>query len=164
MRRLWIILAVVVVVVVVGAVLLIPTPMYVRQELGWIDSISGSRKAQTAWRWGATSTPIVSESVLATRYRELGLQWEPDWKHVKGTYIDIFGGHVGTSHGWPAPEIYSMALSPDLQRGYLAASSDADVRAFFHVMSSGTREEQRAAVEAACDQALGGDAARGPGE
>ena len=148
MRRLWIIVAVVVV-----AAFFIPTN--VRQDLGWIDSISGSQKSQTVWRFGKTSTPVLSESLLAARYRKLGLQWEPDWKNVRGTYIDVFGRSVGHSHGWPAPEIYSFATSADLQRSYLAASSDDDVRELFRVMSSGTEQEKKAAVEAACNKALG---------
>ncbi len=156
MRRFWIILAV----VVLAAFLLIPTN--VRQDLGWIDSISGSQKSQTVWRFGAASTPIVSESLLAARYRKLGLKWEPDWKNVKGTYIDVFGRHVGSGHG-SAPEIYSFALSPDLQQSYLAPSSDDDVREFLRVLSSGTEEEKKAAVEAACNKALGEYAATRPG-
>jgi hypothetical protein len=159
MRRFWIMMAV----VVVAAVLFIPTGIHVRQDLGWIDSISGSQKRQRVWRVGAASTPAVTESLLAARYRKLGLQWEPDWKNVKGTYIDAFGRSVGHAHGWPAPEIYSLALNRDLQQSYLAASSDDDVREFFRIMSSGTDEEKKAAVEAACDKALGEYAATRPG-
>ncbi len=85
MKRFWIILAV----VVAAACLLVPA--HVRQDLGWIDSVSGSRKSQTVWRFGAAPTPVVSESLLAERYRELGLRWEPDWKNVRGTYVDLFG-------------------------------------------------------------------------
>ena len=157
MRRFWIILAV----VVTTAFLLVPT--HVRQDLGWVDSVSGSQKSQTVWRFGASSTPVVSESLLATRYRELGLRWEPDWKNVRGTYADLFGRRVGSAHDWPAPEIYTFATSPGLQRSYLAASSDDEVREFFRVMSGGTGEQQKAAVEAACDRALGDDVATRPG-
>ena len=157
MRRFWIILAV----VLIAALLLIP--MNVRQDLGWIDAISGSQRSQTVWRFGPASTPAVSESLLAARYRRLGLKWEPAWKNVKGTYIDLFGRNVGHAHGWPAPEIYSFALSPDLQRSYLAASSDEQIREFFRVMSSGTEDEKKAAVEAACNKALGEYAATRPG-
>jgi hypothetical protein len=75
----------------------------------------------------------------------------------------VFGRNVGHAHGWPAPEIYDLALSPDLQQSYLAASSDTEVRDFFRVMSSGTDEEKKAAVEAACNKALGEYAATRPG-
>ncbi|HEV2296231.1 MAG TPA: hypothetical protein VGR35_20470 [Tepidisphaeraceae bacterium] len=91
------------------------------------------------------------------------MKWEPDWKNVKGTYVDAFGRHVGSAHGWPAPEIYSFALSPDMQQSYLAASSDEEVRELFRVMSSGTEEQKKAAVEAACNRALGEYAATQPG-
>jgi hypothetical protein len=105
---------------------------------------------------------VVSDSLLAERYRKLGLQWEPDWRNVKGTYLNMFGRNVGHAHG-SAPEIYSFALNQDLQRSYLAASSDTDVCEFFHVMSSGTEDEKRAAVEAACNKALDEYAATRPG-
>lgn len=157
MRRFGIIVAV----VVVAALLLMPTD--VRQDRGWIDSISGSQKSQTVWRFSAASTPVVSESLLASRYQELGLQWTPDWKNVQGTYVDMFGRRIGSAHGC-APEIYVLAVHSDLQQAYLAASSDDDVRQFFRVMSSGTKEEKKAAVEAACNKALAESAATRPGE
>jgi hypothetical protein len=157
MKRLWIILAVLVIV----TVLFIPAT--VRQDLGWIDSISGSQKRQTVWRFGAASMPVMSESLLAARFRKIGLQWEPDWENVRGTYVDIFGRNVGHEHVWPAPEIYTLAVSPGLQRSYLVASSDDDIREFFRIMSSGTEDEKKAAVEAACDRALGEYAATQPG-
>jgi hypothetical protein len=148
-KRFWLIVGVV---VIAG---FLCTGVHVRQDLGWIDSISGSQKRQTVWQFGLSSSPAITESLLAARYRKLGLQWEPDWKNVKGTYLDIFGRNVGHAHGWPAPEIYSFALSPDLQRMYLAASSDDEVREFFRIMSSGSDAEKAAAVEAACNKALG---------
>lgn len=67
-----------------GLVVLVPvlltTP--VRQDLGWIDSVSGSRKSQVAWLRGWSTTPVVTESPLAARFRQLGLTWEPDWRKV----------------------------------------------------------------------------------
>lgn len=158
MKRVFLILAFAVVV----ALLFSLTGMHVRQDLGWIDSISGSQKRQTVWRIGAVSSPVVSESPLAARYRTLGLKWEPDWKNVQGTYVDVFGHRVGSGHGF-APEIYSFAVLPNLEESFLAASSDDDVREFFHVMSSGTEQEKKAAVEAASNKALGEYAATRPG-
>ena len=148
MRRFPLILTVV---VVTGLLL---ASSRVRQDRGWIDSISGSQKRQTVWRFGMASAPVVLESPLAARYRKLGLQWEPDWKNVKGTYFDLFGRNKGSAHGWPAPEIYSFALNPDLQHLYLDASSDGDVQEFFRTMSTGTEEEKKAAVEVAFNTAL----------
>src|SRR5215216_377024 len=71
---------------ILAALVLVPTPIYVRRDLGWIDAISGSQKSQTVWRIGWSSPPVVSDSPLAQRYRKLGLQWEPDWRNVRGTY------------------------------------------------------------------------------
>ena len=129
----------------------------VRQELGWVDRVSGSRKSQTAWRFGWSSSPVVTESPLAARYRQLGLRWQPDWRNVHGTYHDAFGRSVGHAHG-SAPAIYHLAMDPALQAAFLAGSSDGEVRAFFRVMSDGTEAEQEAAVEAAYEKALGDDA------
>lgn len=148
MKRLWIILSF----VVVAVGLLIPAR--IRQDRGWIDSISGSQMSQTVWVFGAKSTPVLSELLLAARYRKLGLQWNPDWKSVRGTSINVLGRAVGSAHGL-APEIYSLAVHPDLQQSYLAAASDEEVCEFFRIMSSGTEQEKKAAVAAAQDRVLG---------
>jgi len=157
-KRFWFILAA----IVVLAALVVPTPLYVRQDLGWIDAISGSQKSQTVWRVGETSPPIVSDSLLAERYRTLGLKWEPDWRDVRGTYLNVFGRSVGRAHG-SAPEIYNFAFSQDLQRSYLAASSDAELHKFFRIMSTGTEAEKKVAVETACNKALSEYATTRPG-
>ncbi len=137
-------------IVVLVALLL---PYHVRQDLGWIDSVSGSRKSQMVWRLGGSSTAVVSESPLAARYRQLGLQWEPDWRNVKGTSLNVFGRSVGRAHG-QAPAIYDLAMDVQLQQAFVAASSDHEVREFFSIMSSSAEAEQKAAVDAACDKAL----------
>ena len=54
-------------------------------------------------------------------------------------------------------------MDPALQAAFLAGSSDGEVRAFFRIMSDGTEVEQEAAVKAACERALGDDAAAGAG-
>ena len=148
MRRAWPIL---VAALALAAVLLLGTA--VRQDLGWVDAVSGSRKAQTAWRFGWSAGPVVSDSPLAARYRRLGLRWEPDWRNVQGTYVDAFGRSVGHAHG-QAPPVYTLALDLPLQESFLRASSDEEVRTFFRTLTSGTEVEQKAAVEAACEKAL----------
>jgi hypothetical protein len=96
------------------------------------------------------SPAVVSESPLAKKYRELGLKWEPDWKRVRGTEVNVFGRSVGHEHG-AAPEIYP--LNADLQRLFLKAASDDEVRAFFRVMSGGSEAEKKGA----CEKGLGGN-------
>ncbi|MGH7179681.1 MAG: hypothetical protein ACREJC_20060 [Tepidisphaeraceae bacterium] len=143
------------------AVILVPSR--VRQDLGWIDAVSGSRKTQTVWRFGLSSKPVIVESPLAARFKTLDLKWEPAWRNVQGTHRNIFGRSVGSEHG-VAPVIYDLAWNPDLQRTFLAASSDDDVRAFFGLMTSGTEAEQKLAVREACDKALRPYASARPGE
>jgi hypothetical protein len=125
----------------------------IHQDRGWIDAISGSRKNQTTWRFGVSSSPAVAESLLAVKYRQLGLSWQPEWVNVRGAFTDIFGRSLGSSHDWPAPEIYPL-VHPGLQQSYLAVASDDDVREFFRVMSGGSEAEKGVAVQAACDKAL----------
>lgn len=147
MRRLHYIIAAIVLVIAI----LLPLP--IKQNLAWIDSISGMRKSQTVWRPGWSSSPAIVDSPLAMRYRRLGLTWEPQWCNVVGTHVNVLGRRVGTEHG-PAPEIYSLALHPRLQEAFLAASNDDEVRAFFNVMCSGSAADQGAAVEAACAKGM----------
>jgi hypothetical protein len=128
----------------------------VRQELGWMDAVSGSRKDQRVWRFVTPSPAVVTESPLAKRYRELGLKWEPDWRRVRGADVDVFGRSVRCECGM-APEIYT--LNADLQRLFLKAASDDEVRAFFRVMTGGSEAEKKAAVEGACEKALDGNVA-----
>ena len=148
MKRPWYIL----IAIVISAAVLMAVTVHVRRDLGWVDSVSGSHKSQTVWRFGGPSTLVVSDTPLAERYRKLGLRWEADWRNVQGTSVSLFGRVLGRGHG-PAPEIYRFK-DPNLQRWYLAAASDDDVRALFRVMSGGTEAEQKAAVDAACERAF----------
>lgn len=144
--------------------------IFIRQELGWIDSVSGSRKEQTVWRFGWSTNPVVIVSPLETRFRELGLRWQPNWCNVKGTYKNVFGANRGSGHG-PAPEVYYLAFHPEVQQAFIQASTDDELRAFFRVMSTGTEAEQRSAVEAVFDayfrsqdsEHRAGEATSGPG-
>jgi hypothetical protein len=149
MKRVWIIIGFL---AVVGFLLI---PMSQRQDLAWMDSISGSEKTQTVWQFGGSSSPVIRESPLAARYRKLGLKWNRDWRNVKTAYTDVLGRNLGSADSFPAPEIYQFALSSGLQKRYLSKSSDVEVRAFFRVMTTGTEAEKKAAVEASCDRALG---------
>jgi hypothetical protein len=136
---------------------------HIRQDLGWIDSISGSHQTQSTWRFGWSSPARVTDSPLAIRYREMGLQWQPNWCNVKGTYVNIFGRKIGSGHG-RAPAIYFLAVHPDLQQAYINQSSDDEVRELFHILSSGTEAEQDAACEAATNRALNGSRAASSNE
>jgi len=146
MWRWWIIVAV----AVVAGLLL--GSVGVRQELRWVDGVSGSRKERRVWRFVTPSPAVVTESPLAKKYRELGLTWEPNWRQVRGAEVDVFGRGV-SSEGGAAPEIYT--LDADDQRWYLKAASDDEVRAFFRVMTGGSEAEKKAAVEGACEKGLG---------
>ena len=149
------------IVVALVTLMFLLSPTHVRQDLASIDAIGGSRKTQTVWRFGFATKPAVIDSQLATRLRALGLRWEPDWRNIKGTYVGLTGRSVGSAHG-SAPANYTLAVSPDLQRLYLAKASDDQLREFFRVMTAGTEREQRDAVDAACELALTGPSTTRP--
>lgn len=138
-------------VLTVAAVIFIPISSNYRRDLGWVDSISGSRKSQTVWQSGKETTPVIVDSPLAEKYRELGLIWQPDWKNIRGTSYDVFGRVTGHGHG-SAPEIYPLEFG--LQKLFIAASSDDEIRIFFRIMSSDSETDRKAAVDCACQKAL----------
>lgn len=145
--RRWVIRGILIPAAVLLLALSLPT-FWVRQETGWVDAISGSRKYQTDWRLGWSTTPGITDSALALRYRKLGLQWNPDWRCVQGTYVNLFGRHIGWAHG-TAPPILAFGVVDQL---YAGSASDEEVRGFFRVMTAGTDAEQKAEVEEAADR------------
>ena len=124
-----------------------------REKCAWIDAISGSQKEQVNWPLAITTSRRASESQIAARYRALGLRWEADWRLVEGTSTNLLGVVFARGHA-PTPEIYSLATTEQLQRAFLSAATDDEVRAFFNAMASGSSAEMKAAAEAAEAKAL----------
>ena len=130
--------------------MLVPTRADVRTNHDWVDAISGSRKQQKTWSFGYASPAVVTESPLAKRYRELGLRWEPEWRGLCARHFSLFGTYVGVSCG-RAPPMHGMSF-PGVQEWYLQTASDDEVRELFRVMNTGSEEEHKAAVTAACEK------------
>jgi hypothetical protein len=124
---------------------------FVRQEFGWIDTVSGSKKSQTITRLGATLPPVIAVSPLETKFHDLGLVWQPDWRNVRSSAIPLFGRSHSLGHG-RAPAILTLAGLPDIQRYFIDHSSDDEIREFFRVMTSGTEAEQDAAIDVLCNK------------
>jgi hypothetical protein len=62
--------------------------------------------------------------------------------------------HVTMYECGSAPPIYRLG---SVLKQFTAASSDAELRKFIHVLQSGTEQEQRAAVDAAGEKGLRAD-------
>lgn len=123
-----------------------------REHAGWIDAVSGSTRRQTIWMIGYEGPARMRQSPLDHAYRRLQLGWKPDWRKIKGDGINFFTGSRVRSHGM-APPIYAL-LSPQLQSWYVASASDDEIRRLFETMTTGSIEEQKAAVEAAAERGL----------
>src|SRR4051812_39661332 len=86
-------------VVLVAAALTTP----VREDLGWMDALSGTYQTQTVWLSRYPTTPVVTPSPIELRLRKIGVTWRPDWRNVKGTSRDLLGRRLGREHGSAPP-------------------------------------------------------------
>jgi hypothetical protein len=145
--------AAIITVVTLVVLAVMTSSVWMRQECTWVDAVSGSTRRQTLWRPGFASEPVVTVSPLETRFGELGLVWTHDWRQVRGNYQTLWGGNTGSAHG-PAPLIYDLAASPNLQEALIASSSDEELRELFRVLTEGTRDKQEIVIAAACRKAL----------
>lgn len=122
----------------------------VRHDMTWVDSIAGSTKRQTTWRYGTTSEPVIERSPIAMRLERIGEGWVPRWQALGVRGRTVYGSRtsIGCS---TAPPIYGLW---SLQRHFIGGSSDDEVREFVRIMQEGSEEEQRKAVDTAADIAL----------
>lgn len=95
-------------------------------------------------------SPQIVEGPLAARYRLLGLSWTPDWQNIRGTLVNIWGRSVGHGHG-TAPQMYSLS-SIELQQRYVDIATDDEILTLFRLMSRGTNDEQKVAIDAAAER------------
>lgn len=126
-----------------------------REDMGWMDAVTGTMKYQTVWGSGdavVRSDVKVTESALDRRLRAMGVQWEPQWRKVMGTRRSGFGIRVIYSHG-RAPPIYFMAFGrEEFLQTLLDGWTDEQVRTFVIILQIGTDDEQRAAVDSAIEE------------
>ncbi len=140
-----------------AAILLASFIIPVQREMGWIDAVTASTKHQTYVTFGfdmtplMTTAPVIESSPLAEWLRHQEGDMTYDWRHVNGTLKTIWGTPVGFGHG-SAPPIYFFPK--ELLEQFVKSASDEELRRFVQVMRRGTKEEQRAAVDAACEKEL----------
>lgn len=116
----------------------------VREEMAWMDGVTGTIKRRTDWVVGLSTGERTEPSALDLRLRTLGANVPPRWHHIQGDSRTLLGGVTARSHG-SAPRI--LSLGPDLLKLFVDASTDDEVVAFARAMQSGTDAEQRFAVE-----------------
>lgn len=133
--------------VVTGVVLLLLSFVFpVKQQAGWMDSVTGASKHSTQWIFGLECAPTIEPSALSKwLVREEGAV-QYDWRYVQGNPETIWGMPVGCALG-RAPPIYP--LHGDLGEHFVRASSDEELRRFIKIMREGSDVERQAAVDAA---------------
>lgn len=112
-----------------------------------IDTVTGSVKQNTAWRFQdirGAGTNSGDVSPLERRLVERGIEWKTHYQHFGTTYFNIWGRPIG--YGCTvAPAIYGARW---LDEEALRSWSDDELRAFVDVMQTATEAQQKAAVEA----------------
>lgn len=144
--------------IVVGLVFLVVSLCVpVKQNMTWIDPVTGSWKHQSGLTLSSdmkpllTTTAAIEPSPLAMWLvrREGRVQY--NWHSLNTTWKTLWGTVTGLGCS-RAPPIYS--LRGDLLEYFVKSSSDDDLRCFVDVMRHGTEAEQRAAIESAGRKAI----------
>jgi hypothetical protein len=132
--------------------------LFERRTQGWCDAISGSKKWRTTWPFGITTGTRTETSGLERRLREIGYQWNPEWRSIHFTATSLLGGRrIECSTAPPILEITSVLDS------YARSASPDELRRFADVLQSGNEQEQNAAIQAAGEKGLAAMAAKRPG-
>jgi hypothetical protein len=114
-----------------------------------VDAVTGSMRWTTTWITGARSSGS-RVSPLERRLKTSGIRWTPDWRtlHVTGyNFLNRPRSYACSS----APPIYTIeGVLTEFER----ASTDDELRAFIHLLQSGTNAQQETAIEAAADKVV----------
>jgi hypothetical protein len=131
------------------AILALPL-VSIRETRSRVDAVTGSVEWQTTWPFGITSGPKVTPSPLEIRMTQLGIPWTRRWIFLHNTHRTLFGTATCYECGL-APAIDQ--LHPVLPR-YAQVATSSELRTFISVMQNGTDDQQKAAVQAAIDEAM----------
>jgi len=129
-----------------------------RTDSLWIDSVTGSMKGQTFWLIFGTR-PRVHQSALHQWVATHQGPYTPQWCFLSESYKTVFGRTVGRGCAL-APEIYPLHMDK-LNTRFVETASDSEIAEFVRIMRTGTAEEKRVAVDAACDKGIGHRGDRG---
>lgn len=130
-------------------VLVLSATVPVRRVNIRVDSVTGSMEHRTTWV-GVALAPVVTPSPLEARLNKLGIPWTRDWRTISVIEYAAAGPPLSRGCG-SAPYIYGLDLSQPL---VMAAATDDEVRAFAHIMQTGTEDRQRAACDALFDKMM----------
>jgi hypothetical protein len=129
------------------ALLLIGTVVPYRNDLGWVDPVTGSVRFQRRWFLIPTSTVVHTTVIEEWIVRHEG-RYKPSWQFIFDTSSTWLGrGHACDT----APESYSVHL---VDRDFVRISTDAEIDEFVRVMRKGTKDDRKKVVEALCDKVL----------
>lgn len=143
---------VITVISIVGLViLLLSLVVPVRNELGWTDPVTGSRKHQTRWTWCGVVTPIETTPIIrASPLAEWIIRREGtityDWRSTRSTMDTIWGRSVGGAIRDFPPRIFRLYFP--VQENFIKSSTDEEVQQFIDIMRRDGRG-QFEAIEAA---------------
>lgn len=137
--------------VIAAAITLASFSVLVREEVTWIDTVTGSTQQQAIWCIGSRSAEHVEPSPIARWVIDHEGSIDYRWKVTSDTSVTLWGRPVMFACD-TAPPIYGFPTN--LMPHFIASSTDDEIRNFIKTMQSGTRANQSAAVIAAIDQAL----------
>ena len=132
---------------IVVALLLLATLVPYRNDLGWIDPVTGSARFQTRRFLVPTSTIVHRSAIEDWIVRREG-RYEANWKPIFDTSSKLLGRCRAC--GMP-PESYEVGL---FDKTFVRDSSDAEISKFVQIMRHGTKSERRNAVDALGEKVL----------
>ena len=122
-----------------------------------IDAVTGTVRTSHRWIGSFTSTEIEHDA-LARRLESLNLNWKPDWKHLSTVRYKMLG--FSRSHECSiAPPIHDLQT---VQDEFAVSVTPDELRAFVHVMESGSTPAQQKTVDEAIERTFSSLAANTP--
>ena len=135
--------------IIISAVAIALFPLH-RNDLGWIDPVSGSTKHQIKL-FGVSVSTVIEQSTLERWIVDHEGRYTNDWRFLHDTSSHLVYGK--TYACGMTPEIYSLSKS-ELNDAFVRGSSDKEIAEFVKIMRTGTPSEQKLAVDQACEKAL----------
>lgn len=143
-RRRWV--PWIIIVLAIGVAFSVPWPTTETNTL--IDNITGSTRIITRHWWGQ-KTLSQSTSGIERRFKQLGLNWKPDWELMGIKTKSIFGNVLSRSCGFP-----SGTRLHNFENDIEKFASDSEVRTLFSNLTSGNQLQIDSAIQEATDIAL----------
>lgn len=148
-RRWEVVVAILIAVLVAWVLLMSQRVCY---DNGWICADCGSRKSQTDWVFGFTTSVTLNQSALEGWLVQHDGSHVHDWRYIQGTGRNAFGQRISVGHG-PAPAIYGVP--PNVLDQFVLVASDDEIARFVKATQSGSRQEQNRVIDEVAARVLG---------